>query len=891
MKREFAMPGARPRYTPDRVCAIRHIKLDITLDVDARRIAGSCTLTLSPLVSGATWLRLDAVELDIERVTRAGAALEHQHDGKILRVALGQVNEGEAFDLEITYSGQPRRGIYFVGPDQCYPDKPTQVWTQGQDEDSRFWFPCFDSPSEKATSEIIATVPASFIAVSNGQLVDDTKRGDQRTMHWRFDVPHSCYLVTLVAGELSEIRDSWQGAEAAVDLTYYVQHGREEDARRALGRTPEMLELFSRLFGVTYPYEKYAQLCVADFIFGGMENTTATTLTDTILYDERAAIDFDADALVAHELAHQWFGDLLTCRAWAEGWLNEGFATYSEYLWREAHEGRDSADYELDEWGEQYFAEDAGRYRRIITTNVYDEPIDIFDHHLYEKGGRVLHMLRRTLGDDSFFRTLKHYLGKHRGCSVETRDLARAVEEVTGRQMDWFFDQWIVKGAGHPELEVAYEWDAEKQLACFTVKQTQKVEGSTPLFRLPASVSLVTGGASREVELEIDELQHAFYVQCEQEPTQAIFDPGKTLLARVKTEKPLPMWIAELSGEALAIDRVHAARELGTRGGARATEALIEALGRDRSWVVRAAAADALGKLRSDAARDALIAAVGTTEHARARRAVVRGLGQFRGDREAGAALAGLVEKGDASYFVEAEACLSLGRTRWPGAAELLMKAAERESFLDVIRQHAYRGLAEAREEGAFPFLVEATEYGRLSHGRRAAIAAMAELARGRRDRAEREVRERVEELLRDRDFRVQSAALESLGVLADPASVPALQDVVERELDGRLRRRAREIMRDIGEARAPVAEIGSLRDEVEKLRGETARLREQFERLEAAGDKPRESTPRPRNGVRPPAKRRAATVRDTVRRPASATSARRKAPGRGSKPVKRNPR
>jgi aminopeptidase N len=867
MMREFAMPGSRPRYSPDRVCAVRHIKLDIVLDVDARRISGTCTLTLSPLVSGATWLRLDAVELDIARVTRGGSALEHQHDGKVLRVALGEVTEAEAFDLEIAYSGQPRRGIYFVGPDDSYPDKPLQVWTQGQDQDSRFWFPCFDAPSEKATSEIIATVPARFTAVSNGELVSDEKSGDKRTMHWRFDVPHSCYLMTLVAGEMAEIRERWNG----IDLTYYVQPGREEDARRALGRTPAMLELFSRRFGVPYPYTSYAQLCVADFIFGGMENTTATTLTDTILYDERAALDFDADALVAHELAHQWFGDLLTCRAWAEGWLNEGFATYSEYLWREAHEGRDEADHEMDDWGEQYFAEDAGRYRRIIATNVYDEPIDIFDHHLYEKGGRVLHMLRQVLGDDSFFRVLKHYLGKHRGGSVETRDLARAVEDATGRQMDWFFDQWIVKGAGHPELEVGYEWDADKKLACFTVKQTHKVEGATPLFRMPAALALDVDGARRRVEIEVSEQQHTFYVSCESEPGQAIFDPGKALLARVKSEKPVPMWIAELAGAELAIDRVHAARELGTRGGARATEALVEALGGDRSWTVQAAAADALGKLRSDTARDALIAAVETTKHPRARRSVVRALGQFRGDEKAGAALAEVVERGDASYFVEAEACLSLGRTRWPVAGELLRQAAERDSFIDVIRQHAYRGLAEARDEEAISFLLEATQYGKVSHGRRAAVAALAELVRGRRDRAEREVRERIEELLRDTDFRVQFAALESLAVLADPASVPALRDVVDRELDGRLRRRAREIVRDIGEAHSGAAEVSSLRDDVEKMRGDLARLREQLERMQAASVEAPPDGVRPRNGA--PA-RRAPTVKDTVRRPAKGKAA-----------------
>ena len=868
-KREFALPGARPRYSPDRVCAVRHYRIAIELDVDARRIAGTCTLTLSPVVTGPARLRLDAVELEIARVKMVGGrVLEHRHDGKVLEVSLGAVREGDTFDLDIEYAGQPRRGIYFVGPDEAYPDKPLQVWTQGQDEDSRFWFPCFDTPSEKATSEVIATVPARFFALSNGRLVGDELEGERRRLHWRFDVPHSCYLITLAAGELSELKDEWKGPDGAVDVTYYVAPGREEDARRTLGRTPKMLELFSRLFGVVYPYDKYAQVCVADFIFGGMENTTATTLTDVILYDQRAALDFDADALVSHELAHQWFGDLLTCRAWGEGWLNEGFATYAEYLWREAHEGRDAADYELDEWGEAYFAEDAGRYRRIVATNVYDEPIEIFDHHLYEKGGRVLHMLRHLLGDELFFRTIKHYLTKHRTGSVETRDLARATEEATGRQLDWFFDQWISKGAGHPELEVGYEWDAEKRLVALTVKQTQKVEGSTPLFRLPASLKVVVGERAREVEIDVTGAQHTFYVPCEREPTQAIFDPGKLLLARVKTEKPVPMWIAELGGAELAIDRVHAARQLAQKGGPKAVQALIDALGRDPSWIVRAAAADALGKLRGEAARDALIGAVATTAHSRARRAVVRALGNFKEDEMVAATLARVVEHGDPSYFVEAEACLSLGKTRAARAPELLRAAAERDSFSDVIRQHAFRGLAEARDESAIPLLLEATGYGRVSHGRRAAMAALAELTRGRRDRAEREARERAEELLRDRDFRVQFAALEAIGSLGDPASIGPLREVVDRELDGRLRRRARELMRDLGEGRGATAELAALRDDVDRMRGELAVLRERVDRLGAAG--PAAPAARVKNGTSKRARPTAVTTTARRRPPKS---------------------
>jgi aminopeptidase N len=308
---------------------------------------------------------------------------------------------------------------------------------------------------------------------------------------------------------------------------------------------------------------------------------------------------------------------------------------------------------------------------------------------------------------------------------------------------------------------------------------------------------------------------------------------------------------------------VYAARELGTRGGVRATQALVDALGRDPSYVVQSAAALALGALRTEAARDALIGAVATTEHPRARRAVVRALGNFRGDELAAATLARVVESGDPSYFVEAEACLSLGKTRSPRAPELLKKASERESYMDIIRQLAYRGLAEARDESAIPFLVAATEYGRVSHGRRAAIAALADLARGRRDRSEREARELIEDRLRDRDFRIQFASLEGIAVLADPTSIGALRDLISRELDGRLRRRAREILRDISEGRSPSAEIAALRDELDRLRGETARIRERLDRMDATGTEAQ--PPAAKNGTSN--KRRAPAVRETVRR------------------------
>ena len=838
MTREFAFPGTRARYAPDRTVDVQHLALVLDVDPARRTVAGSATLRCSVIAPGTRAVEIDAVELAIERVTANGAEAAFRHDGKKLRVELAAaLAAGAELVLAVAYRGAPRRGLYFIGPDDGYPTKPLQVWTQGQDEDSRYWFPCVDTPNEKATSEVRVTVPAELFALSNGVLASDTTDGARRTLHWRLDVPHSPYLVTLAIGDFAAIETRWRD----VPVIYYVERGKEAEAERTLARTPEMLELFSKRFGVPYPYPRYAQVFVADFIFGGMENTSATTLTDTVLIDERAALDYDIDALVAHELAHQWFGDLVTCRDWGEGWLNEGFATYSEYIWREHHEGRDAADLELDEWQESYFGEDTSRYRRTIATKLYDEPIDIFDHHLYEKGGRVLHMLRHHLGDDAFFGALAHYLAKHRHGVVETRDLARAIEEATGRNLDWFFSQWVIDHAGHPELDVAMHYDRDRRIATVTVEQKQKLDARTPLFRIPTRLRFRIEGerADVDVPIEITEAKHVFHVPLAGEPVQAIFDPGRVVLASTKIDKPEPVWAAELAGATLAIDRGYAAQALARRGGPAAERALADALVQDRYWAVRGTSALGLGVIRTASARDTLIHALGTERHPRTRRMIARALGDFVLDAAAGSALAAIVERGDPSYFVEAEACLALGKTRTSRAGELLRLAAHRESFTDVIRQHAYRGLAEARDDSALALLVEGLRWGRVTQGRRAAANALAQLVRGRRDREARDVRERIELLLADRDFRVQAAAIEALLVIGDVAAVPALQRMVDRELDGRLRRRGREVIRDLEDGAPVHEELRRLRDEVGELRTLAGTLRERLDQLEARGQRP----------------------------------------------------
>jgi aminopeptidase N len=573
---------------------------------------------------------------------------------------------------------------------------------------------------------------------------------------------------------------------------------------------------------------------VADFIFGGMENTTATTLTDSVLVDERAAIDFDMESLVCHELAHQWFGDLLTCRDWGEGWLNEGFATYSEYLWRHHEEGRDAAALTLATFTDNYLAEDQGRYRRSIVTKRYQDPLDIFDRHLYDKAGRVVHMLRCVLGDEDFFASIRHYLETHRGGVVETRDLAKAIDRTTGRCLDWFFDQWLIRGSGHPVIKTNFQWHAETSVLAVTVEQVHETDDKTPIFRIPTVVRVVVDGATTDHKIELLDARHGFTFSCSAEPEQVIFDPGKHILGEVSSTKTPAQWLAQLSDAEEGIDRIYAARECGRSGGKSAELALQLSVEQDDFWGVGVEAAAALGKLLLPSSRDVLINQLHNAPHPRIRRGAAAALGGFLGDELAASALIHRLDEGDESYFVEAESACSLGKVRDPRALNVLQRVLGNDSFMDVIRQHAYQGLAALRDDKAIDSLMDGTEYGRDSFGRRAAMRALASLASERRDGIARSVRERVCELLRDTDFRVQGQAIASLEALGDTKAVAALDEVIHGDFDSRLKRRAQEALRSLQEGKAQTTRIGELQTQSDELRSQVLQLKDRLDVLDA---------------------------------------------------------
>jgi aminopeptidase N len=705
-----------------------------------------------------------------------------------------------------------------------------QVWSQCQDEDTRYWIPCYDYPNQKQTTEMIATVPGDWYALSNGRLLQDKKNRDgTRTMHWHQDRPHATYLITLAAGAFSRI----DASRPNLTIDYFVEEKDLEDGERAFHNTPEMIELFEKVSGVAFPWAKYSQIVVRDFVFGGMENTSATTMTENILLDKKASRDFSSDPLVSHELAHMWFGDLLTCRDWSHGWLNESFATFMEFLWDEQHLGVDEYRQGVIVNTELYLGE---RYRRPIVTNVYHEPIDIFDRHLYEKGSVVLNTLRGVLGDDQFFRSIQRYTRDNQERSVITQDLASAVEAETGRNMDWFFEQWVYK-PGHPEFKVNWTWDEDAKLATVSVKQTQKTDDGTPVFRVPVTIDFRKGRAKAQAfRVEVLEREHTFVFPLAAKPDLCRFDPYNFVLKTLEFEKSVGELRLQLSDDDDIAGREAAAESLGKKGGPEAVKALEAAVMGDKFWGVQAAAAKALGAIRTTAARDALLRSLGV-RNLKARRAVVAALGEFHGDETVLAAITPFAKK-DQSWFVESEANRTAGKLRLPGSLDVIKTNIDRPSFRQVVRVGCIDGLVELRDEAGFELLAECARYGAFAQSRAAAVGAIGRLGAFFPER-KRRLGEQIAEFLRDPDFRVRIAAANALKTIKDESQAGALDEMASRELDGRAIRIGRENAAILRKGANTDAEVKALREEFEKLRDENGKLRERLERIEAQRSQP----------------------------------------------------
>ncbi len=840
--KSFELPGARPHYTPDRPGQVEHIFLDLVLDIPNQSYRGVCLTRLNPIRDGIDRLTLDAVSLNIQSVKVAEVEQPFDYDGEQLHIRLKQPTKiGEVIELAIAYHVEkPQRGLYFVAPDQHYPDKPTQVWTQGEDEDSRFWFPCFDYPGQLATSEIRVNVPKQLMAISNGELIGTTTQNDSKTYHWLQKQVHPTYLMTLAVGDFAELKDEWQGKP----VTYYVAKGREAQARLSMGKTPQMIEFFSQKYGYSYPYPKYAQVCVDDFIFGGMENTSTTLLTDRCLLDERAAIDNrSTETLVAHELAHQWFGDLVVIKHWSHAWVKEGMASYAEVLWVEQEYGTDDAAYYLLGEARSYLDEDASRYRRPLVTHVYREAIELYDRHIYEKGACVYHMIRAELGDDLFWKSIATFLADNAHKTVETVDLLRAIEKATGRNLMFLFDQYVYRG-GHPDYKVAYTWDGDSNLAKVTVTQTQVSDSNLKeLFDLKIPIGFGFGDAVKTFTVRIHDREQSFYFPLEQKPDFVSFDVGNHHLKTVVLEYSMPELKAQLQHDPDPISRLYAVEAIAKKGGLEAIKILSEALQKDSFWGVRAEISRNLASVKLDQAVEAVLLGLKDPE-AQVRRATAESLAQVK-TPESYKALESVIEKGDASYYVEAAALRSLGKVAASGLGDApkeekvlkLLKSVlnERQGWNEVVRSGAIVALSHLKtSEAALDLVLEYTTIGVPQPLRLTAIRSLGAISSGQTNVNLERILERLQELSRETFFLTQVSVAVALGQMETTKAIGILQSLADQTPDGRVRRIAEESIQTVQKKAGSDQAVKQLREEFDQLKKDNQELKSRLESLEA---------------------------------------------------------
>lgn len=858
--RSFEMSHDLVHYAPDRPADARHLVLDIALDFERETISGTVSTTFTVIYEEAKTLTFDVNYLQIERVSLAdGTELAHSLGARKLVVTLDRAYKyGEELTVVIAYSGKPRSGIHFVKPGEEDPTRPVQAWTQAQTHYASFWFPCHDAPNERATTEMFATVPAQFITISNGNLLEVVDHGATKTHHWRHDVPHAAYLVSLVVGDFAVIKASYNGKP----VNYYVRPDRAADAHYYLGKTPEMMRFFSEYTGVEYPYDNYDQT-VVELYGGAMEHTSATTHSFSLLLDERASLDVDVVDVVAHELAHQWFGDLVTCRDWANGWLNEGFATYFQELWNEHDRGSDYFKYSMLNNKQSYMDEDS-RYRRPIVYHVHSsDAFDLFDRHLYQKGGWVLHMLRHQLGDATFRRGLKAYLERYRTREVVTSDLERTLEETTGRSLGQFFQQWVFRG-GYPDFTVSYAWDDENRLAKVSIKQTQEINDLTPCFVTPVDLAFTipasdeaekneSTGETRTISLRVQvgvdgQPESTFYMPLEREPVMVRFDPDGWLLKTLKFERSAQMLRYQLAHDPDILGRIEAIEALGELGGDENTRALHTALFNDNFWGVRSAAAKALASIGNEQAQSSLLQALqelDARQFSRARVAVAEALGNFQAPQQpelaarSAQALRALLEKGDASYRVESAAAASLGKTRTPDNLALLEKLLARPSWNDTVQGGICQGIGASGEDRAIDILIaNMSSKQRRPTFRVAAVRGMLMVAENRYLYSE-EARQRAVTALchvvEHDSWRVtRLSAARALQALGETRAAGVIERAGSREVEGSARRAMQRAAQNLRNADKTNDQLKQLRQDLDKMREENNKLKEQLTALEA---------------------------------------------------------
>ena len=823
----FAAPDSPDyrKYAPDRDVLVTHLALDLTPDFKQRTVQGRATLQLQANARAVREVRLDAVDLRVQSV-EATHPVEafHLTDNALILTFTRDLPPGGRATLTVAYEAEPKKGLYFRTPEMGYQPGDTHLFTQGEEMEARHWYPCLDFPNQFFTSEVICRVPEGMTVVSNGRLVSQAPDANGRVaFHWRQEKPHVSYLVTLVAGYFKKLEDR----HGAIPLAFYTPPSEFEQAANSFRGTREMMAFFEEEIGVPYPWAKYDQVVVNDFVAGGMENTSATTLTDRTLFTEATENIRNSEGLVAHELAHQWFGNLVTCKDWSQIWLNEGFATYYESLWTAFRQGRAAMLYELYHRARQLT--DRSTETTPMVRRTFSDPGEMFNHLAYDKGSWVLHMLRAQLGEELFRRGIRAYLERHAHGNVVTDDLRRVFEEVSGKTLDPFFDQWVYHG-GLPSLDVSWSWDQQRRLARLTVKQTQPVDDQVLLFSFPLPVRFQGRFGVVEQTVQIKSRQEDFYFSLESAPEMVRLDPDYALLARIRFPVSRAMLEAQLKDSGDVIGRLLAVEELGRHRDKDAIAKLKETLAADEFYGVRIEAARALRGIHSEEALSALLACRNQPD-ARVRRQVVEELGRFYHPRALEAARE--IVRAERNPAIRAEALKALGAYGQPEVRNTLLEFLNSESYRNELAEAALEGIRANDDPFFIGLLLEILarrEGDFTTRGLAQGIETLAWVARNEPQKDN--VREFILRHVNSPKPRLQLASLKALGTLGDWKARPVLERFASAAEDSPERRAAESALRILRAERKPADEFRSLRQEVLELQKANREMNQALESL-----------------------------------------------------------
>ena len=817
-------PSSSPKYAPDREVQMLHLALDVTPDFKHRTIDAQAVLRFKAVAKPVREVRLDGVELNVHSVTATEKIQAWQVTAEQLIVTFAEpLTPGHEVAVTVAYSAEPDVGLYFRTPEMGYLPGDEHLFTQGEEIDERHWFPCLDSPNQRFTSEITCRVTNGMTVISNGHLLSQTN--DPATgltaFHWSQDKPHANYLVSLVAGYFNKLEDRC----GDIPLGFYTPPSEFKEAPDSFRDTKDIMAFYQQDIGVPYPWDKYDQVCVNDFVEGGMENTSATTLTDRTLFTDATENIRESWPLVAHELAHQWFGDLVTCKDWSQIWLNEGFATFYENLYDGRKNGRDSMLYSL--YGNARSITAMTNDFNPIVRRTYNEPHEMFNYLVYPKAGWLLHTLRCDLGEDLFRRCIKTYLERFQYKNVSTEDLRAVIEELSGRSYDQFFDQWFYHGH-FPELQVNYSWDEPSHLAKISIRQTQPAGPNVALFNFPLTVRFKSKSGNDDRLVHVSKTDEDFYFPLPAAPELVRLDPDYTLLAKINFSLPNPMLYSQLDAQDDVVGRLLAVEELSHRHDLEAVSHLKHTLNSDPFYGVRADAARALRSIHSDEALEALLAST-KQDDARVRLQVVTSIGGFYDPRAAEAARQTLSQEKNPD--IVGFAIRSLGGYAKADVHDTLLKYLDSESYRNELAGAAITAIRSQDDPSYIGPLLDnlsKREPAFTSRGFAQGLETLAWLARNQDNKDT--VREFLLARVNHKKRSVQLAALSSLGTLGDPKTIPVLETFASAARESPARAAAAQAVTTIRAGRKPVDDFKNLREEVLALEKANRDLRHELD-------------------------------------------------------------